>query len=125
MGTDLRGGPGTDASFWDGFLEVVCVQGVRAPQDRWYVIPTSYNVLPCSVSVDMPRIVAPLLRSVAVLRTTAGSESIVTRCSLACAPLRTGKRETPSKQGTKSVLRNPRDPREREWTGVAGKQWIF
>ena len=31
MGTDLRGGPGTDASFWDGFLEVVCVQGVRAP----------------------------------------------------------------------------------------------
>jgi Phage integrase, N-terminal SAM-like domain len=38
MGRDLPVGPGTDARFWDGFLEVVRAQGVRAPFDRWYVI---------------------------------------------------------------------------------------
>ncbi|MGH8594981.1 MAG: pentapeptide repeat-containing protein [Gammaproteobacteria bacterium] len=38
MGRDLPGGTGTDARFWDGFLEVVRAQGVRAPFDRWYVI---------------------------------------------------------------------------------------
>ncbi len=38
MGTDLSGAPGTDAKFWDGFLEVVRAQGVRAPYDRWYAI---------------------------------------------------------------------------------------
>jgi hypothetical protein len=91
------------------------------------VIRTSYNVWPCSVSVGMPRIVAPLLCSVTVLRTTAGSESIVTRCSLACAPcgLARGRRQANRELRTKSVLRNPRGPRAREWTGVAGKQWIF
>jgi hypothetical protein len=38
MGTNLSGAPGTDAKFWDGFLEAVRAQGVRAPYDRWYVI---------------------------------------------------------------------------------------
>ena len=38
MGTDLPGGPGTDAKFSDGFLDAVCAQAGRAPYDRWYVI---------------------------------------------------------------------------------------
>jgi hypothetical protein len=38
MATDLSDAPGTGAKFWDGFLEVVRAQGVKAPYDRWYVI---------------------------------------------------------------------------------------
>ena len=38
MGTDPSGAPGRDARFWDGFLEAVRAQGVRAPYHRWYVI---------------------------------------------------------------------------------------
>jgi hypothetical protein len=38
MGTDTSGVLGTDARFWDGFLEAVRDQGVKAPYDRWYVI---------------------------------------------------------------------------------------
>ena len=38
MDTDLSGAPGRDPKFWDGFLEAVRAQGVKAPYDRWYVI---------------------------------------------------------------------------------------
>jgi len=38
MGTDQSGAAGTDAKFWDSFLEVVRAQGVRAPYGRWYMI---------------------------------------------------------------------------------------
>jgi hypothetical protein len=38
MDTDLSGAPGTDPKFWDGFLEAVRAQGIRAPYDRWYVL---------------------------------------------------------------------------------------
>jgi hypothetical protein len=38
MDTNLLVTPGTDPKFWDGFLEAVRAQGIRAPYDRWYVI---------------------------------------------------------------------------------------
>jgi hypothetical protein len=38
MDTNLSGAPGTNPKFWNGFLEAVRAQGVRATYDQWYVI---------------------------------------------------------------------------------------